>query len=193
MSEEARRADLLQAAFRDVHAARLHGFALLVTLGDEATSAAAAAQVMAEAQRRLPEMRHPERSAAWLRARLVSVLQRTKGRAPASSEEHRREALAILGTPAVVYDALATLSVQERIALVAGQIEGLDPLDVATILGRSISDANDLLAAARAAYLSAALAAMSRPGQEVEPPAGQIAVRVLSDAARTLGDPARPA
>ena len=40
-SARARRtADLIRAAFRDLHGARLHGFALLVTLGDRANAAA---------------------------------------------------------------------------------------------------------------------------------------------------------
>lgn len=175
-----------------MHGARLHGFALLATLGDRGTAATGASRVMAEGARRAAELRHPERAAAWLRARLVRLL----GPMPPpqeSSLDERGEALAALGVRDFVFQALAALPAEERIALIAGQVERLDPLDVATVLGRTPAESGRIVARARAAYLAAARAAMSRAGHDIEPPAGEVAVRVLSDAARTLGGQSGPA
>ena len=187
VSIEARRHDLLEAAFRDVHAARLHGFALLVTLGDRAAATTIASRVMAEGSRRATELRHPERAAAWLRARVVRLLARTRIAPPGLSRDERCATTGALGAPSFVFSALEALTAEQRIAVVAGEIERFDAMDVATILGRGVVEAREIAMRARADYVAAALAAMAQPGEEVELPAGPIAVRVLSDAARTLG------
>jgi hypothetical protein len=62
---------LPRAAFRDLHGSRLYGFALIVAMGERQWAAQAATQALAEGELRLPELRHPERAAAWLRRRVV--------------------------------------------------------------------------------------------------------------------------
>src|SRR6187431_2709085 len=63
--------DVLRAAFRELHGRRLHGFALLLTLGDRPGAARLASEALAAGAMRVDELRHPERAAAWLRHRLV--------------------------------------------------------------------------------------------------------------------------
>ena len=111
---------MLQAAFRDLHGARLHGFCLLVSLGDRHAASSAAAGAMAEATHRLAELRHPERAAAWLRrraARAASV--RGRSREP---EPMRRETLRALGVTDAAFDGLAGLDHASRVAFVAAAI-----------------------------------------------------------------------
>ena len=125
--------ELMRAAFRDVHAARLHGFALLVTLGDRPRASAAAGRALAEGSRRMSELRHPDRAAAWLRSR---VLRRLGGGHFSASLGPLRA----LGVDDALLEALRELPVRERAALVASSVEGFDALDVATILGvRSVA------------------------------------------------------
>ena len=69
--------ELVRAAFRDLHGARLYGFALLVTLGDRGRAARLSATALAAGASRLADLRHPERAAAWLRARVLADAART--------------------------------------------------------------------------------------------------------------------
>ena len=62
----------LRSAFRDVHAARLHGFALLVTCGDGEAAAHLTNTVLGAHASRIAVARHPERAAAALRAELAA-------------------------------------------------------------------------------------------------------------------------
>jgi hypothetical protein len=179
---------VLRAAFRDLHGSRLHGFALLVALGDRGAAAGAAADAMSAAASRIAELRHPERAAAWLRARVVESLA-TSGRTRAAETE-RRAALRALGVAGPAFDGLAALSVVERAALVSSSIERLDPIDVEQVLGRSMSDVRRLLERSRSRYLTAARAAMAResPTSPADPaPPGELATRVEAVAARTIG------
>ena len=60
--------ELMRAAFRDLHGTRLHGFALLVTLGDRAHAARLTrGDALAAGMAQAAALRHPERAAAWLR------------------------------------------------------------------------------------------------------------------------------
>ncbi|MEA2650619.1 MAG: hypothetical protein QOI85_340, partial [Chloroflexota bacterium] len=68
--------ELVRAAFRDLHGTRLHGFALLVTLGDHARAARLAGEAIAAGTARTSELRHPERAAAWLRRRVTRNAER---------------------------------------------------------------------------------------------------------------------
>src|SRR5262245_49203152 len=61
----------LRDAFRELHGRRLHGFALLLTLGDRAEAARLASDALDAGVARVDELRHPERAAAWLRRRVV--------------------------------------------------------------------------------------------------------------------------
>ena len=119
------------AAFRDVHARSLHGFALLLTLGDRPQASRLAESALARASGRVGELRHPERAAAWLRRHVVRGARtgRLRRRAPASR-------LAELGADAAMMRALASLSPRERAALLASDVERLDRRDVASVVAR---------------------------------------------------------
>lgn len=164
--------ELMRAAFRDVHAARLHGFALLIALGDRAAAMAAAGRALAEGTRRMSELRHPERAAAWLRWRVV---RRLAARHPSGSLSSLRG----LGVDEALFHGLQALSLRERAALVASSIEGFAPLDVATILGVSPVAARRVAATARRRFAAAYAAS---PSGEVS--YGPLADRVLLVAAR---------
>ncbi|HEX6129348.1 MAG TPA: hypothetical protein VF071_10035 [Candidatus Limnocylindria bacterium] len=177
---------VLQAAFRDLHGARLHGFALLVSLGDRHAAAAASSEALSGAGRRLSELRHPERAAAWLRARVARSLSR-RGH-PAEPEHERRETLRGLGVTDAAFAGLATLSPRERAVFVAAAIERLEPIDVEEVAGRDPAGASRLLNRARRRYLGGALAALdsdlAREAAWPAPP-GLLAARVEKVASRT--------
>ena len=124
---------LLRAAFREVHGRRLHGFALLVTLGDRALATRLAREALAQGVTDATSHRHPERAASWLRHQVVRGVPRRLRRAV--SQEERRAALGALGVGRAAYDALARLSVAERTTLVAAGLEGLSGIDLELILG----------------------------------------------------------
>jgi DNA-directed RNA polymerase specialized sigma24 family protein len=180
-----READLLRAAFRDLHGARLHGFALLLTVGDRSRAAEAAATVLAAGTARAAELRHPERAAAWLRARLLRTFRRA-GDSGRHTRAERRAALLELGVPEPMMAALEGLTVDHRAALVAASIERLALTDVATVLGRDAVATRRILQVARRRYLAATtlwsgdLPAAALPG-------GEIAARIEQAAARAIG------
>jgi len=154
-----READLLRAAFRDLHAARLHGFALLVTLGDRARAAQAAANTMATGSQRAAELRHPERAAAWLRRAVLKELRRTPSSRHLTPAE-RHAALLDVGAAEPAIAALEELTPERRAALVAGIVERFALTDVATILDTNLAGAQRAIQGARREYLSAAAHAM---------------------------------
>ena len=165
--------ELMRAAFRDVHAARLHGFALLVTRGDRPAAASAASHALDEGMRHIAELRHPERAAAWLRASVVRGLGRRRLHAPASVGP-----LAGMGVDDALLRSLRALSLRQRAAIIASAVEGFDALDVATILGTAPAGARRAVAEARRRFLATAADA----GEEVR--YGPLADRVLLVAAR---------
>jgi DNA-directed RNA polymerase specialized sigma24 family protein len=180
-----RETDLLRAAFRDLHGARLHGFALLLTVGDRSRAAEAAATVLASGIARAAELRHPERAAAWLRAQLLRRLRRT-GDSGRHSRAERRAALQELGMPEPMMAALEALTVDDRAALVAASVEQLAFTDVATVLGRDAVATRRILQSARRRYL-AATTLWSGDLPPAAMPGGQIAARVEQAAARAIG------
>ncbi len=175
---------MLQAAFRDLHGSRLHGFALLVALGDRRMASAATANALSAASPRLAELRHPERAAAWLRNHVVQDV-RAAGRTPVPEAE-RRAALRGLGVAEPAFDGLAALSTLERAALVSASVERLDALDVERVVGRTQADTSRLLERARKGYLAAAMAREGSPRTDPNAPA-DLAARVEAVAARTMG------
>ncbi len=173
--------ELLRVAFRDVHGTRLHGFALLVTLGDRRRAADAARQALAEGARRVDELRHPERSAAWLRARVLrSVVRVSFDHQDAPTTEARLAALRPMRIGRSVLQALSTLSTTERAVLVASGIERLAPSDVEAIVDAAPGATRRLIARARARYLAA-----SRNGEADFQP-GPLTEGVLRIAARIV-------
>ena len=152
--------EALQRAFRDLHARSLHGFALLLTLGDRRRSLHLAADALAAADAHAAELRHPERAAAWLRSRLTAAAGRRDSRIDA---EARLDALGPLGVTASVLAGLAALGVLERAALIGSGIERLDDRDVATIVGRGGNRLDALLRGARHRFLEGCAASPAGP------------------------------
>lgn len=142
----------MRATFVHLHGPTLHGFALLVSLGDAQRAATVTAEALIEAIARVDELRHPERAAAWLRRRVLGRLRAGRRRA-ALSDDERRAALAPLGVADATFDRLALLSTDERAALVAATIERFQPVDVEMVLGRSPSAARRLILRARRRFL----------------------------------------
>jgi hypothetical protein len=177
--------DLLRAAFRDLHGARLYGFALLVALGDRTRAARAASAAVAAGAERAVELRHPERAAAWLRRRVLRSLRRTRAsRHTARAERHAT--LVEIGTADAAIAALEGLTEVRRAALVAGLVERFALTDVATILGTDLLGAQRALSGARREYLTAT----SQWLQELPSAAisgGSLADRVDQVASRAVG------
>lgn len=172
-------ADRVRSAFRELHGSRLHGFALLLTLGDRPRAARLAADALRAAEADLASHRHPERAAAWLRAHV----QRAAGRGSRRlSPDDRQAALGELGVNDTARAGLTALSTRERGAVIAASIERLDPLDVATIVGRDGARLESLLRRARSRYLEAA--ATVPPDTNLAP--GPITQRVRASATRAF-------
>ncbi len=173
--------ELRRAAFRDLHGARLHGFALLVTLGDQALAATLASEAIAEGNARTDELSHPERAAAWLRRRVVRAARSQLRDSPATAGR-RRAALADLDTDAVAFASLAALDVRERAAVAAYTVERLDRLDVATIVGMDGARLERLLRHAHATAIQSA----GRVLDEQPPVDGPITTRIRAIAERAM-------
>lgn len=176
----------LAAAFRDLHGSRLHGFAILVTLGDSPSAERAAGFALRAGAAQAAALRHPERAAAWLRARtLRSLHERRLGRSV--SVEARRATLAALGVDDAVYRGLAALSTDARAAIVASAIERFDPIDVETILDAAPAATRHAVAQARARYIR--FAAPGSDGAHEDAPGdamGDLASRVQDVATRAF-------
>lgn len=185
VSREVREADLLRAAFRDLHGASLHGFTLLVTLGDRRRAEAAAASALAAGARQAGTLRHPERAAAWLRAAALRALRRPTLRRRRPGGDERTVALHALGATDGAIAGLTALSLLERASLVASGIERLEPIDLETVLGQSRSATRRLITAARRRYLAAVQRATNEP--ITPPPGGPLHARIAATAARALG------
>lgn len=180
-----READLLRAAFRELHGARLHGFALLLTLGDRSRAASIATTALAEGVARVADLRHPERAAAWLRSRVVHAVRRT-AESRVHSRSERRAVLLELGVPEPAIATLEGLTLDDRALVVASSVERFALVDVATILGRDLETTRRLLRHARRRYLSDSvhwLASVPREGLV----GGEIASRVDAAAQRAIG------
>ncbi len=170
---------LLRSAFRELHGSRLHAFALLLTLGDRPRAARLAAEAIAAGSDRLPELRHPERAAAWLRAHLTRAAGPDDRRL---AVEDRLTALADLHVGPAALAGLSGLGRVERAGLIATAVERLDRRDVAVIVGRDGERLDRLLRGARRRYLAGATATPDA----LEGPPGPIGQRISATAARTL-------
>ncbi len=164
--------------FVELHADRLFGFAMIVTLGDAALAGKLAAEALAKGIDRIEQLRHPVRAAAWLRGAVTRKAagrpawgHRRPSRVPSAAMRSRRWAW----TPAT-YDALASLDVRGRAAVAATAVEGFSPADVFEIVG-----SDEEVRKARRDFLTAYLA--SSATRETAPPAGDLASRVKSVAA----------
>jgi hypothetical protein len=165
-----------------------------VTLGDARAAERAAGFALAAGAGQAAALRHPERAAAWLRARALRLLRERGFLRRATPVEARRAALATVGADETVYRGLAGLSIDGRAALVASAIERFDPIDVETILDAAPAAARHAVAQARERYLR--FAARGPTDESEEPggqPMGELASRVRDVAARAFssGEAAR--
>ena len=177
--------DLLRAAFRDLHGAGLHGFALLLTLGDRSRAAALAGDALADGASSAADLRHPERAATWLRARVVRAARRSADSRRHSRAE-RRAILTELGVPEPALATLEGLSIEDRAAIVASSVERFSTVDVAAILGRDLESTRRVVRSARKRYLAAALHWLGDSPPEAVGN-GEIAARVQEVAERAIG------
>ena len=178
---------MLAEAFRDLHGSRLHGFAILVTLGEARSAEQAAGDALAAGARQAAALRHPERAAAWLRARTLRGLPRGISRDASAEVLTRREALARLGVDDSVFEGLAALGIQARAALVASAIERFEPKDIETILGAGPAGTRRTISEARNRYLGVvADLSEAQPAASSEDANGELATRVHAVAARTI-------
>ncbi len=168
-------AEVMRAAFRELHGRRLHGFALLLTLGDRPEAARLASEALAAGAVRVDELRHPERAAAWLRNRVVARAR------VGGTERVDARALLALGVDEPLVVAFGSLGRLERAALIASTVERLDRRDVASIVGREGSSLDRLLRRARERLMRA------YADTATEPPEGPIASHVQSLARRAMG------
>jgi hypothetical protein len=176
---------MLRAAFRELHGARLHGFALLTTLGDRALASRLAAEALAEGARRAGQLRHPERAGAWLRRRVTRGLKRPSR--PEPNREERRAALTALGVDAATFDTLATFTPLERATLVAAVIERLDPRDVEVVLQANAAAVYRQTASVRRRFIERRAAAHAATGSEADALAEPLlATRITDIAERAL-------
>lgn len=143
----------VRGAFHEVHGARLHGFSLLLSLGDGVRAARLAAETLNAGAERADELRHPERAAAWLRSRLLRAARRNDGRGQPFAV--RIDVLAALGVQPTTLTGLGALAPRERAALIADEIERLDRRDVAAIVGMNGSALERLIRRARQRYAEA--------------------------------------
>lgn len=181
--------DLLRAAFCDLHGSRLHGFALLVSLGDARRAERATGDALAVGSRHAAALRHPERAAAWLRARALGRLRHANLFPGSQSTSARRAALARLGVDEATFNGLASLSLVGRAAVAATIIERFEPMDVETILGTSSSATRRVVARATRRYL-AAVAGSQVDGDTT--PAGELSRRVHDVAERAFASAPAP-
>ncbi|MEO7295556.1 MAG: hypothetical protein ABIZ57_05395, partial [Candidatus Limnocylindria bacterium] len=134
----------------------LHGFALLLTLGNAPASARLAAAAIEAGTAQVDELRHPERAAAWLRRRVARAARKV-GRGGANGGD-RLAAVAGFGVDEAVLAGLAALRFWERVGLIASSVERLDERDVATIVGTGGRGLDRLLHRARRRYVAAHVA-----------------------------------
>jgi DNA-directed RNA polymerase specialized sigma24 family protein len=165
--------------FVELHADRLLGFAMLVTLGDATLAGRLSAEALAKGVERVEQLRHPVRAAAWLRATVTKAAGQPAWGHQRPSETERRDALRPLGVEPAIYDALASLDVRARAAMVATAVEGFSAADVYEIVG-----SDDRVRNARRDYMTAYLAAAA--SREATEAVGELAARVDDAAAPIL-------
>jgi len=167
--------ELLRAAFRELHGRHLHGFALLLTLGDRSRATHLASDALEHGAAHAGTLRHPERAAAWLRAHVVRHAGGRARRRTTKQEADRSEALAAIGVEPAVLAGLSAVDLRERALIVAEALEELGPLDVATVTGVDGPHLARLRQRARERYATAYAAAWDERGAS---PAGPIAARI---------------
>jgi hypothetical protein len=116
---------------------------------------------MAAGERHRSHLRRSAREDAWLRWHVLGALQDV--RVTPVRQQARRAVVRELGVTDRLFDALATLSIPERAALIAAHAEGYGDPELAIMLNRSARGSARLLRRARATYLQAWLGPMDAP------------------------------
>jgi hypothetical protein len=168
----------LEAAFRELHGRRLHGFALLLTLGDTDRAAVLAGEALTAGTEHATELRHPERAAAWLRARVT----RRAGRVP-RPDARSTLTLAGLAVDDATLAGLAVLDTRTRAAVIGRAVEGLDLRDVGTIVERDGRDLSRLVERGIVRYAAARAATATAPPDDE---AGPLVDRIRTTARRAV-------
>jgi len=169
------------ATLRELHGGQLHGFALLLTLGDQPAAATLAADALAAGSVHADELQHPGRATTWLRHSVLAAAARAHRTDPNYDEPTRRVALRALGVNDEAHAALSALGILERAAVVASAVEGLEEPDVATVVGLDPERSRRLVRDALRRAISAGMAEPSKSG-----PDGPIVARTREIAARVL-------
>lgn len=173
--------EIERAAFRELHADRLYGFALLLTLGDRALAARLATDALTAGSAQLDRLRHPERAATWLRSCVVRGARRPTGAGP--RVDVRMRSLSALGADGAVVTGLGALRRVDRAAFIAYNIERLDWRDVAGIIDRDGQKLERMLERARRMYVDA----HARASHGSAPGGGPLADRIRDITARAMG------
>jgi hypothetical protein len=172
--------------------ARLRGFAMLVALGDQRAASSAWRGALDAASRRRQPLDHP---AGWLRRHVMRRLDHglwahVERRLPAASEElevERRATLRAFGASDAVISGLRALSVAERAAVVAQEIERLDPAEIDELLGRQDAARRRFAARAISRYVKGADPVLAEEPWARRQASGEIARRVARAADRAAG------
>ena len=160
---------------------------MLVTLGDRQSAELVAGFALAAGANQAAALRHPERAAAWLRARALHTLHQRRSIGRKTAGDVRRATLATLGVDEAAYRGLAALSLDARAALVASAIERFDAIDIETILDTSPAAARHAVAEARERYVRyASSTAQAERDEPDDSPSGELASRVHDVAARAF-------
>lgn len=169
----------LEQDFVELHGDRLLGFAMLVTLGDPSLAGQLTSEALGAGVARLEQLRHPVRAAAWLRGEVTNNAGRPAWGHRRPNETERRDVLRSMGVDPPTYDALASLNVRSRAAVVATAVEGFAVADVFEIVG-----SDERVRHARRDFLTAYLAASQ--SRDWSPPKGELATRVRAAAGPIL-------
>jgi len=157
-----------------------------VTLGDARLAERAAGFALAAGASQAAALRHPERAAAWLRARTLRTLKELGRFRHAAASDQRHAALDPLGVRDAVYRGLASIDLTARAALVASDIERFDPIDVETIIDAAPAPTRHVVAEARKRYLRLAGGSTGEEQVPFEGPTGGLAARVHRVATRAF-------
>ena len=168
------------STFQQLHGARLHAFALLLTLGDRRMAARVTAGAIGAGLDHIDALADPEPAAAWLRGHVRRAVPRRHR--PRKGDE-ALAALSVLRVDAATLSGLARLDRDERAALLASAVERRDLTHVAVVVGRDGRGLEDLLRRARRHFLDGHRAAASVSHEEH---AGPLMSLVRETAARIL-------
>ena len=173
---------------------RLHGFAVLVALGDDV--AANAAWQAARAAYPVAQHHREQPADGWQRRRVVEELRegtkqhidRWLGVAPQLPMEHRARLRGLGASDAAMYG-LRALSPFDRGVVIAVAAERLDDAALRTLVGRGQAATRRTVTRAMRRYLRAVQATLGSQPWTRRQPSGELAERVAQAAAANAGGP----